>query len=205
MGADADALELETTSLKSINNSRRESKEAGEALAKRALMAKMAVDLGWGGVAEPGMSVFDKNLPGKRSCELCSRTLFNSNSDGSSPFCWECAEQVTKAAIPPPVSNDGAETGEDVSQRFVTSAKITKLMEILDETRNTAPREKTIIFSQFTAMLDLIEEPLKKCGFKYCRYDGSMPNPLREKSLKALKHDPETTVMLISLKCGSLG
>lgn len=205
MGADADALELETASLKSINNSRREAKEAGEALAKRVLMSKMAVDLGWGGVAEPGMSVFDKNLPGKRTCELCSRALFNSNSDTSSPFCWECAEQVTKAAIPAQMVEEDPEDASDGSKHFITSAKITKLMEILDETRMTAPMEKTIVFSQFTAMLDLIEEPLKKCGFKYCRYDGSMPNQLREKSLKALKHDPETTVMLISLKCGSLG
>lgn len=205
MGADADALELETASLKSINSSRREAREAGEALAKKALMAKMAVDLGWGGVAEPGMSVFDKNLPGKRMCELCSRTLFNSNSDESSPFCWECAEQVTTAAIIPPPAEEATDDTSDSSQRFFTSAKISKLMEILDETRMTAPTEKTIVFSQFTAMLDLIEEPLKKCGFKYCRYDGSMPNQLREKSLRALKHDPDTTVMLISLKCGSLG
>lgn len=209
MGADADALELETTSMKSINNSRREAKEAGEALAKRALMTKMAVDLGWGGVAEPGMSVFDKNLPGKRTCELCSRALFNNNSDASSPFCWECAEQVIKCAQPatkvvtePSVDDFDA---VDSTQMFVTSSKISKIVEILDESRKTAPTEKTIVFSQFTAMLDLIEEPLKKCGFKYCRYDGSMPNQIREKSLMALKTDPETTVMLISLKCGSLG
>lgn len=35
--------------------------------------------------------------------------------------------------------------------------------------------------------------------------DGSMPNYLREKSLVTLQKDPECTVMLISLKCGSLG
>ncbi|KAM3578372.1 hypothetical protein VKS41_009118 [Umbelopsis sp. WA50703] len=205
MGADADALELETTSMKSINNNRREAKEAGEALARRALMAKMAVDLGWGGVAEPGMSVFDKNLPGKRTCELCSRALFNNNSDASSPFCWECAEQVIKCAQPATQMAESTDNFEDSTQSFVTSSKISKIVEILDESRRTAPTEKTIVFSQFTAMLDLIEEPLKKCGFKYCRYDGSMTNQLREKSLMALKTDPETTVMLISLKCGSLG
>lgn len=35
--------------------------------------------------------------------------------------------------------------------------------------------------------------------------DGSMSSPLREKSLQLLKHDTKVTVMLISLKCGSLG
>ncbi|KAK9687209.1 hypothetical protein K7432_014874, partial [Basidiobolus ranarum] len=85
------------------------------------------------------------------------------------------------------------------------STKIHKMMEILKKTREENPSYKTIIFSQFTSMLDLVEEPLRKEGFKFCRYDGSMVNKLREQSLEQLKSDPETTVLLISLKCGSLG
>lgn len=52
---------------------------------------------------------------------------------------------------------------------FKTSTKIRKVIEILNETRESNPGEKTIIFSQFTSMLDLMEEPLKKNGFKVCR------------------------------------
>lgn len=54
-------------------------------------------------------------------------------------------------------------------------------------------------------MLDLMEQPLRKHGFKFCRYDGSMSSMLREKSLERLKYDRHCTAMLISLKCGSLG
>lgn len=42
-------------------------------------------------------------------------------------------------------------------------------MEILNETRDKNPGEKTIVFSQFTSMLDLIEAPLKRNGFRVCR------------------------------------
>ncbi|CEP07015.1 hypothetical protein [Parasitella parasitica] len=88
---------------------------------------------------------------------------------------------------------------------FKTSTKILKMIDILQQTRENNPGEKTIIFSQFTSMLDLMEQPLKKHGFKFCRYDGSMSSILREKSLERLKYDRHCTVMLISLKCGSLG
>ncbi|KAL0081415.1 SNF2 family N-terminal domain-containing protein [Phycomyces blakesleeanus] len=91
------------------------------------------------------------------------------------------------------------------SNTYLTSTKIEKMIEILQMSRRDHPTEKTIIFSQFTSMLNLMEEPLRQCGFKYCRYDGSMPSQLREKSLEALRTDPECVVMLISLKCGSLG
>lgn len=40
----------------------------------------------------------------------------------------------------------------------------------------------------------------------FCKSDdGSMSSQLRERSLTTLKYDSKCTVMLISLKCGSLG
>lgn len=112
------------------------------------------------------------------------------SEDSSSPFCQDCKNTVLSTA-----PND----------LFKTSTKIRKLIDILKHTRENNPGEKTIIFSQFTSMLDLMEHPLRKHGFKFCRYDGSMSSMLREKSLERLKYDRYCTVMLISLKCGSLG
>lgn len=34
--------------------------------------------------------------------------------------------------------------------------------------------EKTIVFSQFTSLLDLLEVPIVAAGWGYRRYDGSM-------------------------------
>ena len=50
-----------------------------------------------------------------------------------------------------------------------TSAKLRKIMEILDEIEDRGEGEKTIVFSQFTSMLDLIEPFLKKRGVRFVR------------------------------------
>ncbi|KAI8149543.1 SNF2 family N-terminal domain-containing protein [Fennellomyces sp. T-0311] len=198
MGSDADALELATGMANSSSNGRKEAREANEAAAQRAIMAKMAADLGWQGVGQVGQSVFDKSSLSASSttCELCGKSIAkagvsSSSSLSSSSYCLACTSQIEQHAL------------QDNS--LMTSSKINKVLELLDETRRQYPREKTIIFSQFTSMLDLMEEQLQRSGFKYCRYDGSMSNLLRERNLDALRTDPECTVMLISLKCGSLG
>jgi SNF2 family DNA or RNA helicase len=82
------------------------------------------------------------------------------------------------------------------------STKIRQLLSILEK---ETPDHKVIVFSQFTSMLDLIEPFLKRQGYNFTRYDGSMRNDLREASLTRLKEDKRTRVLLCSLKCGSLG
>ncbi len=50
------------------------------------------------------------------------------------------------------------------------STKIRKTMELLDDIeRESEGEDKTIIFSQFTTMLDLIEPFLTKKGIRYAR------------------------------------
>jgi SNF2 family DNA or RNA helicase len=82
------------------------------------------------------------------------------------------------------------------------STKIRQLLSILEK---ETPDHKVIVFSQFTSMLDLIEPFLKRQGYDFTRYDGSMRNDLREASLHKLREDKRTRVLLCSLKCGSLG
>lgn len=82
------------------------------------------------------------------------------------------------------------------------STKVRHLLRIL---HTETPKHKTIVFSQFTTMLDLIQPHLHTSGIKYVRYDGSMRNDAREAALHSLRNDPKTRVLLCSLKCGSLG
>jgi SNF2 family DNA or RNA helicase len=82
------------------------------------------------------------------------------------------------------------------------STKIRQLLAILEKETD---EHKVIVFSQFTSMLDLIEPFLKRAGYNFTRYDGSMRNDLREASLNKLRNDKRTRVLLCSLKCGSLG
>lgn len=69
-----------------------------------------------------------------------------------------------------------------------SSPKFDKIMEILERVPWTNDggervREKTIIFSQWTAALDLLSPILKREGYVFTRIDGSMSLTAREKNL----------------------
>jgi SNF2 family DNA or RNA helicase len=79
------------------------------------------------------------------------------------------------------------------------------MLELLDTIRRTDATEKTIVFSQFTSFLSVLEHHLARERYKYVRYDGSMRPPQREAALNAIRADPTVTVILISFKAGSTG
>jgi len=64
---------------------------------------------------------------------------------------------------------------------------------------------KTIVFSQWTSMLDKIEDALEVKGIKYDRLDGTMKRDERIRAMDALKHDRACEVLLVSLKAGGVG
>ena len=84
------------------------------------------------------------------------------------------------------------------------SAKITRVTELVEEFQQYD--EKTIIFSQWTSYLDLIECSLKfKLNIKYHRYTGNMPRTQRDNAIQAFVEDPDVKVLLVSLKAGNAG
>jgi len=90
-------------------------------------------------------------------------------------------------------------------REWITSAKIEKTMEILRAVRDNDIKEKTIIFSQFTSLLDLLEVPMDDEGWNFRRYDGSMSAKLRNDAVIDFMEKPEVKVMLVSLKAGNAG
>ncbi|CAG8672922.1 4540_t:CDS:10 [Cetraspora pellucida] len=88
---------------------------------------------------------------------------------------------------------------------FMSSTKIDQLMKELAFAQQEEPGCKTIVFSQWTSMLDLVEEPIKQVGYKFCRYDGTMDVRERDNALRKLLQDSEITIMLVSLKAGGVG
>ncbi|KAL1687389.1 SNF2 family N-terminal domain-containing protein [Schizophyllum commune] len=64
---------------------------------------------------------------------------------------------------------------------------------------------KTVVFSQWTTMLDKIEEALDVAGIRYDRLDGTMKRDDRTRAMDALKYDPGCEVLLVSLKAGGVG
>jgi len=73
------------------------------------------------------------------------------------------------------------------SGKDLPSAKIRMMLELLKLIdRESKGEEKTIIFSQFTKMLDVIEPFLKQKRIDYVRYDGSMSDRARDLGLYAV-------------------
>lgn len=92
-----------------------------------------------------------------------------------------------------------------LKKNWLPSAKVTKCCDILQGIQESG--DKTIVFSQFTFLLDLLEIPIKhRLGIKYCRYDGGMSRPQRDAAAQDFQ-DPNsrTKVMLVSLKAGNAG
>jgi SNF2 family DNA or RNA helicase len=63
----------------------------------------------------------------------------------------------------------------------------------------------SVIFSQWTSMLDLMEIKLKKKGIGYSRLDGSMKRTDRTNAIVSFQNDAKTVVMLVSIKAGGVG
>ena len=81
------------------------------------------------------------------------------------------------------------------------SAKIDALLELLGEAVDGGHR--TLVFSQFTSMLDLIAPSLDEAGISWCRLDGSTKD--RGAVVERFQSDPSISVFLISLKAGGVG
>lgn len=83
----------------------------------------------------------------------------------------------------------------------LASAKLTALLELLEEAVDSGSR--VLVFSQFTGMLDRIEEALGETGMAFCRLDGSTKD--REAVVSRFQNDATIPVFLISLKAGGVG
>lgn len=90
-------------------------------------------------------------------------------------------------------------------KEYMPSAKIEKAMELLRAIQESKEGEKTIIFSQFTSLLDLLEVPIDAEGWKYKRYDGSMTASARDQAVTEFTDKPDCKIMLVSLKAGNSG
>ncbi|KAI8613212.1 SNF2 family N-terminal domain-containing protein [Chytriomyces sp. MP71] len=101
-------------------------------------------------------------------------------------------------------ADEADDYGPDRSE-WISSTKIDQMMAVVLKTRRENPGDKTIIFTQFRGMMDLCEKPLKENQIGFVRYDGSMSAEQRDNAVSTLQNDPDTNVILVSLKCGSLG
>ncbi|KAI3795817.1 hypothetical protein L1987_38477 [Smallanthus sonchifolius] len=120
---------------------------------------------------------------------------------------------LVKAEVNDPCSS----SSNIVASEALDSSKIKAAVEVLesivkpreigsDDNNNVkVVREKAIVFSQWTRMLDLLEACLNKSSIGYRRLDGTMSIAARDKAVKDFNTLPEVGVMIMSLKAASLG
>ena len=83
------------------------------------------------------------------------------------------------------------------------SSKLERLDELLGRLA-AEPDRKTVLFSEWTGMLDLVEPLLDKHGLRFVRLDGSVPQKKRHTLVHDFQHDPACRVFLTS-NAGSTG
>jgi len=84
------------------------------------------------------------------------------------------------------------------------ASKVTECMKLIKEIEETG--EKTIIFSQWTLLLDLLQVAMRRENMpKPERYDGSMSATQRNIAAHNFRDKKDVKVMLVSLKAGNAG
>lgn len=85
-----------------------------------------------------------------------------------------------------------------------SSTKIEALVEELYKLRSKVKTIKSIVFSQFTSMLDLVEWRLKRAGFQTVKLQGGMSPVQRDETIKYFMNNIRCEVFLVSLKAGGV-
>ncbi len=87
--------------------------------------------------------------------------------------------------------------------REIPSAKLTALLDNLTELG--ASGHSTLVFSQFTSMLDIIARALTERGITYFTITGETPVTRRQDLVRQFTDCPEPAVFLLSLKAAGTG
>ena len=144
-----------------------------------------------------------------------------SNDHFRCPFCNMTVRtsffELTKEGI------EEAEEARVIARQNPRQAKVlgryggphTKVKALLDGLQESAKESeslpkgeqpiKSVVFSGWTANLDLIQIALEEHNIKFARLDGKMSRRNRNAALEAFREDPETCVILISIMAGGLG
>jgi len=102
------------------------------------------------------------------------------------------------------VSGEAEAEGEDVEALVAASGKLAVLDRLL--ARLHAAGSRCVIFTQFTSMLDVLEEYVEERGWKYARLDGATCRARRTVDILLFNRPgSDTFLFLASTRAGGLG
>jgi SWI/SNF-related matrix-associated actin-dependent regulator of chromatin subfamily A3 len=126
----------------------------------------------------------------------------------SCPLCRGYVHLNQLVTPPPEVLNPPSEDAPPVEKKDkkdLPSSKINALLTFLKVANARDPTTKSIVFSQWSSMLNLIEPHLKQAGLEFARFDGGMSRSNRERSIRKFSQVKECKVFLATLTAGGLG
>lgn len=141
----------------------------------------------------------------------CFHCLCDSHRDelrvsGVCPVCHDAVDPDTELHRGPP-----CKARRERMRLAVGALPSTKMREVLrvvkDVKARGGPRAKTVVFSQWTSFLDLVEDFLVASGFRCARIDGSMNAQERVLAMQAFNSENagSPVVMLASLMAAGVG
>ncbi|WVZ75201.1 hypothetical protein U9M48_023282 [Paspalum notatum var. saurae] len=132
---------------------------------------------------------------------LCRECLLSSWRSAAAGLCPVCRKSMSKQDLITAPTDSRFQI--DVDENWVESSKISALLQELEVLRSAG--SKSIVFSQWTAFLDLLQIPLSRNNFSFVRLDGTLNLQQREKVIKEFSEDKGILVLLMSLKAGGVG
>ncbi|XP_045179859.2 helicase-like transcription factor isoform X2 [Mercenaria mercenaria] len=142
-------------------------------------------------------------------CRPCIESVIkNERPNPKCPLCRGAIEDNKLLEVPPEeIQGESGDSNSIAADTWKSSAKVDALMNGLLKLRSEDPSVKSIVVSQFTSLLTLLEIPLRTNGFNFVRLDGTMSTKARTRAIEEFS-DPSSgspTIFLLSLKAGGVG
>ncbi|KAL2123795.1 hypothetical protein VTJ04DRAFT_160 [Mycothermus thermophilus] len=150
------------------------------------------------------------------ACKNCILDYIRHQTDQHKvPRCWQCRQVINSRELFEVVRYDddpeapSNSQGPRISLQRLgvghSSAKVVALINHLRDLRRENPTMKSVVFSQFTSFLSLIQPALARANMHFLRLDGTMAQKTRAAVLNEFRESKKFTVLLLSLKAGGVG
>ncbi|PWY73214.1 hypothetical protein BO94DRAFT_578409 [Aspergillus sclerotioniger CBS 115572] len=144
-----------------------------------------------------------------REDRLCSKCLSSKQGEGRLELPDSMEDVIHEGGSVPdngpeqPENMDYEVCANDVIMGDRPSSKVRALLENLRRDHETG--QKSVIFSSWKQMLDLVAQALKNNHFKYEQIDGTIKPAQRNKSIEILRDSAESCILLASVGCCGVG
>ncbi|KAL8136747.1 hypothetical protein V2J09_002748 [Rumex salicifolius] len=141
-----------------------------------------------------------------RLCRECLLASWRNHASGLCPVCRHLLsdfslKMVSKQELITAPTDSRFQI--DIEKNWVESTKISTLLRELEDLRSSG--SKSIVFSQWTAFLDLLQIAFVRSNIPFLRLDGTLNLQQRERVIKQFSEESDVLVLLMSLKAGGVG